>query len=636
MTAPGPVPSGAALVVLTPGGLALARRLTAVLPGARIHGLEGRTHGSDHEFRDTGDHLRTLFTGGVPIVGICAAGILVRSLAPSIGEKGAEPPVVAVAEDGSAAVPLLGGHRGANRLARAVAAETGGVAAVTTASDSALGVALDDPPPGWRVANPGAVKDVTAAWLAGEPVALLEEAGDAAWLRVAGARFSPEGRRTVRVTDRRAEAEPGDLVLHPPVLALGVGCERRTEPDELIGLVEETLDRHRLAAAAVACVVSIDLKADEEAVEALARRLDVPARFFTAAELEAEAARLANPSATVFREVGCHGVAEGAALAAAGSDADLVVEKTRSARATCALARAPGDIDPACVGRARGRLAVVGLGPGARAWRTGDASAALAQATDVVGYELYLRLAEDILAGKALHPYRLGEEEERARTALELAAGGRSVALVSSGDPGIYALAALVFELMEREGRADWNRVAVTVHPGISALQAAAAAAGAPLGHDFCAISLSDLLTPWEEIEARLWAAAEADFVVALYNPVSKRRRRQLDRARDVLLTCRPPGTPVVIARNLGRPGESIRTVRLDELSPETADMVTVILVGSSKTRSVELGAMRRVYTPRGYDVGGRDDDGGRDIGPRPAHERASSGRGRRRSAGCG
>jgi len=595
------LPAGAALVALGPGGLELARRLAAVLPGARVHGLAGRADGADEAFTETAPHLRRLFAEGVPIVGLCAAGILVRALAPVLGDKRAEPPVVAVAEDGSAAVPLLGGHAGANALARAVAAATGGVAAVTTAGDVRLGLALDEPPTGWRVANPDAAKGVAAALLADHPVALRVEAGDAGWLTASAAPFAEEGEISVLVTDR-AVARPGrDLVLHPPVLALGVGCERGVDDSELIGLVDDTLAAAGLAAGAVACVASLDLKMDEAAVHAVAERLGVPARFFTAAKLEAEAPRLANPSQAVFDAVGVHGVAEGAALAAAGPDAALVVGKTASRRATCAVARTPGAIEAAAVGRAQGRLAVVGIGPGGPEWRTPEATRALVEAGDVVGYGLYLDLLGDLISGAARHETPLSQEEGRVRKALDLAAEGRFVALVSSGDAGIYALAALVFELLDAEDRPEWNRIALSVVPGVSALQAAAARIGAPFGHDFCAVSLSDLLTPWPEIERRLGAAAVGDFIVALYNPVSARRRHQLADARDILATRRPPETPVVLARNLGRDGETVDVIRLDELEPERADMLTVILVGNSRTRAIERGGKGWVYTPRGY-----------------------------------
>jgi len=229
-------------------------------------------------------------------------------------------------------------------------------------------------------------------------------------------------------------------------------------------------------------------------------------------------------------------------------------------------------------------------------------TAAVRAATDLVGYQLYIDLLGPLTAGKTLHPYALGEEEARVRAALDLAAAGRQVALVCSGDPGIYAMAALVFELLDREPRPEWRRPEVTVVPGISALQAAAARAGAPLGHDFRAISLSDLLTPWPVIERRLRAAAEGDFVVALYNPVSRRRTTQLVRAVEILRGHRPAATPVVLARNLGREGESVTVIDLAALAPEAVDMLTVVLIGSSETRRVARGdGGAWVYTPRGY-----------------------------------
>lgn len=597
------LPADIAAVALTAAGLARANRIKAELPGVETHGLRGRTEGADVEFAETAAHLRALFAAGRPIVGVCAAGILIRALAPLLADKTAEPPVVAVAEDGSAAVPLLGGHHGANRLARHIAAMTGGAAALTAAGDVVLGLALDDPPAGWRVGNPGAVKRITAALLAGDPVSLEIEAGDVDWIARSGARFVEGALLSIRVTDRAVAGSAEALVLHPPTLALGVGCERDVAPEELIALVEATLAEAGFAVASVACVVSIDVKADEAAVHALAAQLGVPARFFPAARLEAETPRLANPSEVVFREVGCHGVAEAAALAAAGADGALVVPKRKSTRATCAAARvaAGRDLDPAAAGRPRGRLAIVGIGPGKSGWRTPEASRLIAEASDVVGYRLYLDLVADLIAGKPRHESELSEEEARVRRALDLAAEGRNVALICSGDAGIYALAALAAELVDRENRPEWNRLAIVNAPGVSAMQAAAARAGAPLGHDFAAVSLSDLLTPWPDIERRLEAAAAGDFVLALYNPVSKRRREGLVRAREILLRHRSPETPVILARNLGREGERVETITLGELSPDRADMLTLVMIGSTHTRHVVRGARAWTYTPRGY-----------------------------------
>ena len=213
------------------------------------------------------------------------------------------------------------------------------------------------------------------------------------------------------------------------------------------------------------------LKSDEVAVHRLAATLNRPARFYSATELNAQNARLKNPSERVRAEVGCPGVAEAAALAAGGAEARLIVEKQKNTMATCAIARAPKPQAGASCGQARGRLVVVGLGPGGEAWRTAEVGQVMDQVTDLVGYHLYLDLLGAVGAGKTRHGYALGEEEKRVRAALDLAGGGRAVALVCSGDPGIYAMASLVFELLEREDHPDWRAIDFQVVPGLSALQ---------------------------------------------------------------------------------------------------------------------------------------------------------------------
>jgi cobalt-precorrin 5A hydrolase/precorrin-3B C17-methyltransferase len=229
----------------------------------------------------------------------------------------------------------------------------------------------------------------------------------------------------------------------------------------------------------------------------------------------------------------------------------------------------------------------------------------VAEADELVGYGLYLDLLGPLAASKARVEFPLGGEEERCRYALERAAEGRDVALVCSGDAGIYAMAALVFELLDRPSdRGGVSRAARAVEvicsPGVSALQGAAARAGAPLGHDFCAISLSDLLTPRADILRRIRAAAEGDFVIAFYNPVSRTRRTLLVEAREILLRHRP-GAVVMLATNLGRREETFVYRRLEELEVDEVDMLTVVLVGSTASRLVDLPDGPRFYTPRGY-----------------------------------
>jgi cobalt-precorrin 5A hydrolase/precorrin-3B C17-methyltransferase len=596
----GLLPDDIAIIVLGPGGAALGRRLRTALPGARLHGPRAHPDDWDEVYDRASLHIARLFEAGQPIIGLCASGILIRSIAPVVAAKRQEPPVVAVAEDGSVAVPLIGGHRGANALARAVAELTGGTAAITTAGDLRLGLALDEPPPGWCIANPEKVKPVGAALLRGDPVALIEEVAGAEWLRSGTICWTEGGLEHVVVTDHEVGPGADALVFHPPILALGIGCERGCPAEEISELARSTLGEAGLARGAVAAIVSIELKLGEPGIHALAAELGVPARFFAAEALLAETPRLSERSEAVFRATGCWGVAEGAALAAAGRDGVLVVPKRKSRHATCAIARAPEPIAADAIGRSRGKLAIIGIGPGDPAWRTPEASAVLARASDVVGYGLYLDLLGRAIDGKTRHASAIGEEEARVRHAFDLAAAGRSVALISSGDSGIYGLAPLVFELLDRAARPEWRAVELFVCPGLSALQAAAARAGAPLGHDFCAISLSDLLTPWETIRARLAAAAAADFVVALYNPRSARRPTRLAEAADILLRHRPAQAPVFIGRNLGRDGEERHIIALSELAGAEIDMLTLVIVGSSHTRRLD-GDPPYLYTPRGY-----------------------------------
>ncbi len=566
--------------------------------GGVVHGRTGRVSEAAEHFSDTVTHLQACFQQGHPLIALCAAGIVIRALAPLLADKRQEPPVLVVSENGASVIPLLGGHQQANRLAQTLAEALSAHAAVSTAGDLRFGIALDDPPDGLTLAHPEAAKSFMAALLSGASVRLE---GHHPWLAEATLPWADDATHALVVTPQVLPEHPERLVYHPRTLTLGVGCERGCSVEELQALVTETLVAHQLAPEAVAGVYSLDLKADEPAVQALGAQLERPVRFFSAATLEQEAPRLAHPSEVVFQEVGCHGVAEGAALAAAGPEGLLRVPKQKSTRATCAVAEVPQPLDGAACGRSQGVLSVVGTGPGQASWRLPESEQWLREATDWVGYGLYLDLVEDLHEAQTQHRFPLGEETDRVRHAWELAASGKNVALISSGDPGIYAMATLVFELLEAEGTPAWQRVQVQVAPGISALQAASARMGAPLGHDFCALSLSDLLTPREVIEQRVEAAAAADFVIAFYNPVSRRRTELLEWARDRLLAHRPADTPVLLARNLGRPQESLQVRSLAELRSAEVDMLTVVLVGSSQTRLVDQPTRRWMFTPRGY-----------------------------------
>lgn len=326
----------------------------------------------------------------------------------------------------------------------------------------------------------------------------------------------------------------------------------------------------------------MDRKATEPAIAVLARHLGVSVRGYPAAAL-AEIA-VPNPSPVVLEAVGTASVAEAAALLAAGQGAQLVVQKRASSDATVALARRL---------RPEGRLVVVGLGPGSPTLRTPAASAAVAHAEVVIGYEGYLDHVADLISPhQEVLRFPIGGEGPRCREALRRAADGATVALVCSGDPGVYAMASLVCEMAPTMGDPP-----VEVVPGVTASLAAAALLGAPLGHDHAAISLSDLLTPWAVIESRLRAAAEGDFVTSLYNPRSARRSTQLPRALEILGGHRPTSTPAAVVTNAGRAGEEVLRCTLATLDPEWATMSSLVVVGSSSTRWVG----DRMVTPRGY-----------------------------------
>ncbi|MBW4499562.1 MAG: precorrin-3B C(17)-methyltransferase [Scytonema hyalinum WJT4-NPBG1] len=592
----------AVIVLLGANSIPVAKKIISVLPGAQLYGLAGRTSDVDVSFTEFGTTLRELFANGTPIIGICATGILIRTLAPLLANKRQEPPVIAVAEDGSAVVPLLGGLNGVNNLARQIASVLDVKPAITTTGDIRFGIALEDPPAGYRLANPEYAKSFMSDLLAGHSVRLE---GDAAWLRNSSLPIDQDAERVIQITEKPVVSTSARLVYHPATVAIGVSCTPPPPASRLwrggvakpgwgseeIALVEQMLADAELAPVSVAGVFASTLDAANPALQAIADALNVPIRFFTTDEI-----------AAVMSQNNTADVAMAAALAA--SSGRLVMQRQLSGF-NCAMAIAPLPIDINTTGKPRGRLAIIGTGPGGGDWMSPQVKEILRNATDLVGYSTYLGLVGSLGNGKRWHESDNREELARGQMALDLAAEGRFVAVVSSGDPGIYAMAAAVFEVLEREAKPEWQGIEIQVAPGISAMQAAAAKIGAPLGHDFCAISLSDILKPWSIIEQRITAAAQADFVIAFYNPVSKQRIWQLAETRNILLRYRHPDTTVVLARNLGRDGESVEVYTLEDLAPELADMRTVILVGSSKTRMIQrCDGSVWVYTPRRYDEG--------------------------------
>jgi len=558
--------SAPAIVILGQGSLATARKLQQLYPDALIHGLAERVEGADRPYQEFGATLRQLYQQDTPIIALCAAGIVIRTLAPLLLEKGAEPPVLAVAEDGSAVVPLLGGLGGVNVMAREIAAGLGVAAAITTSGELRFGTCLLNPPSGYALGDLELGKRFVSDLLGGESVRIE---GAAPWLAEARLPQDQQARLTIRVGSAEREAAANELLIYPRSVL--IACSGKITGADVL---RDALHQKQIAVQSVACLLAADNDMTSPVLPEAAAELGVPLRFAPTANSVAELAQQAVPQLLPPLSVG----------------EDI------------AIAVASQPLDPQQIGRPRGRLAVIGLGPGAAELMVPAVKAELARANDILGYETYVRMAGPFRADQVMHCTDNREEMQRARHAFELAAQGRSVVVVSSGDPGVFAMAAAVLEALHESSEPSWHQVELEILPGVSASLATAAQAGAPLGHDFCVLSLSDNLKPWAIIEKRLDLASQADLALAFYNPISRSRPWQLGRALEIVRQHRTAETPVVLGRDIGRPGQTLRVTTLGALTPEQVDMRTMVLVGSSTTCVFpKAGGGEWVYTPRWY-----------------------------------
>ena len=573
------------VVAVTRAGKRLAQRIADALPtGATV--IDRPT---------AADALKTGFAEYDAVVAVMAAGAVVRILAPliTVGDKSSDPAILVVDEAGRFVIPILGGHAaGANGLAIELANLLGADAVITTATDVTGVPGLDDL--GWPVS--GDVSGVSLAMLDGEKVTLTSAHR---WpLPALGENVVEDlGREitvdhpTIVISDLATQTGgDGTVVLRPPSLVVGMGASRGVSTDEVRRLLDEALQDAGLAIESVAAIATAQIKADEQALIELAHQLGVPLVTHSAAALGQ--VTVPNPSEVVRAAVGVPSVSEAAALLGAREcldrpeqsgqrPADLIVTKTASAMATVAIARH----------RPRGRLAIVGLGPGSRDLLTDAARDELRRASVIVGLDQYVDQIRDLLRpGTEILSSGLGQEEERAHTAVARARDGFAVALIGSGDAGVYAMASPALEVAD-------EAIDVVGIPGVTAALAAAAVLGAPLGHDHCYLSLSDLHTPWPVIERRVRAAAQGDFVLLCYNPRSAKRDWQLGRALELLAEHRPPTTPIGVVRNASRPDESAILTTIADFDPTVVDMYSLVVIGASQTRIVG----GRMVTPRGY-----------------------------------
>lgn len=570
-------------------------------------------------------HIAHLWPSHRALIFGLATGATTRLIAPLLQDKATDPAIIVVDEAGQFVISLCGGHQGgADRLAQIIATQLEAQAVLTGAANhhDLPGIDIVGKPFGWTQGS-GDWTGVSAAVARSETVEVIQEVGSKLWQRYLPPqqpfRFGfaepsdakPAARLWISTAQRQLDG--GSLPKaqwHPRVLWVGVGCERGSSRRLIETAIARTFQAAHLAEGAIAGVASLDLKADEAGLVELCQARGWPLRCFSADTLKE--IEVPTPSEVVKAEVGTPSVAEAAAIVAAQNvSAQNAASGENSPEKQTLLVKKqihrldpePGAVTVAVAASAieftgrTGHLSLVGIGPGALDQMTPAAKGAIAAADAVVGYGLYVDLIKPLLRpGQIVEALPITQERQRAERAIALAHWGLSVAVISSGDSGIYGMAGLVMESLSQSGW-DGTTPSVQVFPGITALQAAAARVGTPLMHDFCAISLSDLLTPWEVIQKRLEAAAQGDFVVALYNPKSKTRTEQLAIAQATFLHHRNPSTPVALVRSAYRDREAIQLTTLAELGEAQVDMLTTVLIGNAST----LRHGDWMITPRGY-----------------------------------
>ncbi len=563
-----------------------------------------------------------------------ATGAVTRIIAPLLQNKADDPAIVVIDPQGKHVISLCGGHQqGADLLTKLIAEQLEATPVVTGAASTLDLPAIDTigKPFGWRKGL-GNWTQTMSAIANSQAVEIVQDAGSNLWLdglpenhnlmitqlkhnRVTDNQdqqknsqtnqaASPQARIWISATSRRfAPNTLPKVQWHPQVLWVGIGCERDTSPELIRDSFHKVLQANHLAPEAIASICSIDLKADEIGILQLCREQDLPLTTFSAKQLKK--IEVPNPSEIVKQEVKTPSVAEASAILGASSVKDpqgkpnhqLLVTKQifkqeKQGAVTIAIAQAETEY----LGKS-GKLYLIGTGPGSLEQITPAAKTAITEADVVIGYRLYVELIKPLLrSDQIVEALPITQERQRGERAIALANWGLTVAVISSGDCGIYGMAGLVMEQL-KVNKWDGQTPSVQVFPGISAFQSAASRVGAPLMHDFCAISLSDLLTPWEVIRKRIKAAAKGDFVTSFYNPKSLKRTEQIVEAQRIFLKHRSEDTPVAIVRSVYRQDEEVTITTLGKMLETKIDMLTTVIIGNSNTCEHS----NWMITPRGY-----------------------------------
>lgn len=562
-----------AFLTFTNGGQFLARKLQKHLGGDVVYNreLEGGIK----------EHFSQIWTSYEGLVFIGATGIAVRYISKHLDRKDVDPAVVVCDENGQFAISLLSGHLGgANGLAKDIATLLGAEAVITTASDGKKIQSIDlfAKDHDLVIEDLGQLAPVMGAMVDGKTV-YMENTTDIEFPYEHFTENLEEAEAILAITEKMIDFK-GEIpmaILRPKNLIVGVGCKRNTDYSVVKSRVEKCFQEQGLSMKSISAIHSIDVKKDEEALLQLAEELKVPFRTFSAETLLQVPGEFQG-SDFVKSQVGVENVSGRSALATGG---ELVIDTFKGEGVTVSIGKNPW-----------GKLYVVGLGPGGREHMTQRAVDVIKDAQVVVAYTPYLDYVKEFLPGKETYCTGMRGEIQRCERAIQYVREGKKVAILSTGDAGLYAMAGPILEMAPQT-------MDVEIVPGVSAQFSAAAELGAPLMHDVATISLSDLLTPLDLIMKRVRLAAEGDFVIALYNPRSKGRPHYLRQALEIILEYRNQSTPVGIVKNSGREGRAMQLTTLSQVNDETVDMMSIVLIGNSKTY-VEG---ERMITPRGYDL---------------------------------
>ncbi len=532
-------------------------------------------------------------------IGSIAASI--RIINSFLTSKDQDPGVIVIDNKCSKIVPLIGLHQSnTQNIACQIANLFGGEIIETNNSNDQSFLNLDAFGNQWGWKRSGNIKDwskLVIQQAKNEEIFCKQLSGNSLW------KTSESGEIINQIYETETEKPDSTFHVsifennkrnwHPPVLWIGIGCERNTSKELIANSLNNFLESGNLSLQSIAGFATIDLKKDEKGILELSEEKKLPIKFFSKEDLSSII--VPNPSNVVQKEIGTSSVAEASCLLAAGEESKLLEEKrifkNQSGAVTIAIAESKNQYNPT-----NGEIHIIGSGPGDISFLTNDAKKALSRCTIWIGYKMYLDLIKPLKRNdQVLIESKLTKEKERCSKAIKLAEEGIKVALISSGESGFYGMAGLLLELLQKIKKE--YRPSFEIHPGISSVQLAAAISGAPLMNDFCSISLSDKLTPWSSIKKRIEGALLGDFVIALFNPQSIERNWQLKSVIDICLQTRNGNTPVLVARQVGRENQSKKFFTLNTIPFKEIDMLSIIIIGNSQTTLID----EIFLTPRGY-----------------------------------